>query len=159
MKKKVLLISGAILITVLLSAGSFWGGMTYQSKRAEGVRANFINSRGQGANLPFSIDGQFGAGGQGPGFVGGGGTIGEVKTIEGDTLTISTPQNVTTVIISDASEIQKSEAADISDLQPGVQVMVTGQRDAGGVITASQILILDSDASTMFNPSMTGTAP
>lgn len=44
--KKTLIIVGSILLVVLLSASSFWGGMTYQSKQADRVRANFLNARG-----------------------------------------------------------------------------------------------------------------
>ena len=147
--KKVLMIVGVILVAVLLNVGSFWGGMTYQSKQVDQVRANFLNARG--GQLPgdgqFPADGQVPNGVQGQGFRGGG-TIGQVKSIEGNVLKVSTAQNVTTVNLSDTTQILKSVTAATSDLQTGVRVMVTGERDDKGNITASQITILNNDSST-----------
>jgi hypothetical protein len=74
-------------------------------------------------------------------------------------MTVSTAQDVTTVNLSETTQIQKSETAAVADLQPGVQVMVTGQRDADGNITASQVLILNTELSGMPNPDATRTAP
>jgi hypothetical protein len=160
--KKTLMILGAILLAVLVAAGSFWGGMTYQSNQTNQVRANFFNSRG-GEFIPnngqFPGQGQLPNGNQGAGFSGGGRTTGQVKSIEGNVMTVSTAQDVTTVNLSETTQIQKSETAAVADLQPGVQVMVTGQRDADGNITASQVLILNTELSGMPNPDATRTAP
>lgn len=147
--KKVLIVVGVIVVAALLSGVSFWGGMTYQSKQVENVRANFLNARG--GQLPgdrqVPADGQFPNGAQGQGFRGGG-TMGEVKSIEGNVLTVSTAQDVTTVNLLDSTQILKSVEGTTSDLQIGVRVMVTGLRDDKGNITASQITILNNDSST-----------
>ena len=74
--------------------------------------------------------------------------MGEVKSIEGNVLTVSTAQDVTTVNLSDTTQIVKSVEGTTSDLQPGVRVMVTGEQDNDGNITASQITILNNDSST-----------
>jgi hypothetical protein len=151
--KKIMIIVGAVVIAGVLAAGSFFGGMTYQSNRINQVRTNFADSR-----FPAS-GGQFPNGAQDPGFLGGGGTTGQVKSIEGNVLTVSTAQNVTTVNLSASTQIQKSEPAATSDLQPGVRVMVTGQQDTKGNITASQVMILNTSPSDTTNPSATGKAP
>jgi len=147
--KKVLIVVGVIVVAALLSGVSFWGGMTYQSKQVENVRTNFLNARG--GKLPgdgqFPADGQVPNDFQGQGFRGGG-TMGEVKSIEGNVLTVSTAQDVTTVNLSDTTQIVKSVEGTTSDLQPGVRVMVTGEQDNDGNITASQITILNNDSST-----------
>ena len=154
--KKIIMIVGAVVIAGALAAGSFWGGMTYQSNQVNQARANFERLRGQasGDQLPGVAPE-----GLAPGGFGGGGTTGQVKSIEGNVLTVSTAQDVTTVNLSASTQIQKSGPAATSDLQPGVRVTVTGQRDANGNITASQVMILNTDPSGTTNPSATGTAP
>jgi len=152
--KKVLIIVGAILGVALLSGASFWGGMTYQSNRVSQARAAFFNSRGgqPPANGQFPTDGQTQNGTQGQNFFRGG-TVGQVKSINGNVLTLSTAQNVITVNLSDSTQFLKSVTAAFSDLQPGDRVMVSGQRDSKGDITASEITIITANTST------TGTAP
>jgi len=151
--KKILIVVGIILAAALISGASFWGGMTYQTKQAESVRANFFNARG--GQLPgegqFPANGQLPSGAQGQqgqGSFRGGGAFGEVKSIEGNVLTLSTAQNVTTVNLTDATKILKTIDGATSDLQPGMRVVVAGQRDDKGNITASQITIESSDTST-----------
>ncbi len=141
--KKILIITGMILAVVLVAAGSFWGGMAYQTNQANQARTNFLNARGQvnGGQLPGDGTG-FPTGG---GF-GGGGTAGQVKSIDGNVMTISTAQDVTTVNLSESTQIEKTVAGTTVDLQPGTRVMVTGQRDSNGNITASQITIITNVA-------------
>jgi hypothetical protein len=140
--KKILIGVGVIVVVLLIAGGSFWGGMTYQSNRVSQIRANFFNTRGgmpeggftQGLQPPSDV--------QGRGFVGGRGTSGEVKTINGDVMTLSTAQDVITVNLSDLTRIKTMESATIADLQPGTQVMVIGQSDSDGNITADQVTII-----------------
>src|SRR5512139_386488 len=106
--KKILIIVGAILLAALIAGGSFYGGMAYQTKQADQVRNQFMQARGltegdlprsgqfPGGNLPQG--GQPPSGG-GTGFQGRG-TFGVVKAIDGDVITISTAQDVTTVNLS-----------------------------------------------------------
>jgi hypothetical protein len=58
-------------------------------------------------------------------------------------LTLSTAQNITTVNLLDSTRIEKSAPGAASDLQAGQGVIVTGQRDSSGNISATQVLILD----------------
>jgi hypothetical protein len=168
--KKILMVVGAILLAALIAGGSFWGGMAYQSNQASQVRANFANARGQsdlgqfpGAGSGFPASGTPNA--QFPGAFGGGGTIGTVKTIDGNVLTISTAQDVATVNLSDTTQIEKSENGSTADIQPGMRVTVSGQTDSNGNITASRITILNTDPANFPSgsqppyPSPTGTEP
>jgi hypothetical protein len=145
--KKILIIAGAVVLAALLSAGSFFGGRAYERSQANQVRANFLSSRGLGQNGTGNgaqgfNGGQNGTGGQRQGFFGGGGVTGQVKSIEGNVLTLSTAQDVTTVNLSDTTRIEKSVAGTTSDLQPGLRVLVAGQRDSKGNLSAEQITIL-----------------
>lgn len=144
--KKIWIIIGAVVVAAALSAGSFAGGMAYQRNQANRIRQNFLALRGQGNNTGANSNG---AGGRG--FFGGG-VVGQVKSVEGDVLTISTPQSVVTVNLSASTRIAKTSEATPQDLQTGAQVMVSGQRDNNGNINATQVLILN------INPSNSGTA-
>jgi len=162
--KKALMISGMILLVLMVAAGSFWGGMAYESNRADRVRDNFMQARGQGNGGPFPQDGQIPVGEIPPGFLGSGGTNGQVKTIDGNVMTVSTAQDVTTVHLSAETQIGKSITATIADIQPGLRVRVTGERDEAGDITAEQVTILadefvDDTPSDTVGPSPTGTEP
>lgn len=147
MKKNVLIIVGGILLLALAGAGGFWGGMTYQEKQGNQAQARFFEQRGglpangqipEGMQLP--ADGQF----QG-GFRGMGGTMGEVKSIKGNVLTISTAQDVTTVNLTEDTMIVKSVEGTADDLQTGMRVTVTGETDKDGKINASQVTIVNAD--------------
>jgi hypothetical protein len=165
--KKILIIVGAILLAALIAGGSFYGGMAYQTRQADQVRNRFMQARGMiegdmpqfgqfpGGDLP---EGMQPPSGGGLGFPGRG-TIGVVKSIDGHVMTISTARDVTTVTLSEDTRIQKYAPAAIADLQPGVRVMVTGQQDEDGKITASQILIVNNDSSNPNDPPPPGTEP
>jgi Domain of unknown function (DUF5666) len=162
--KTVFMILGGIVLLGLVAAGGFWGGMTYQSNRVDQARANFEAARGQinRGQFPGDVPGfpQGGLpGGQGAGFFGGRGTTGQVKTVEGNVMTISTPQDVITVNLSDSTQIEKSVAGTIADLEPGTRVLVAGERDADGNITASRITILNNNRPGSDQPGTQGTEP
>jgi hypothetical protein len=142
--KKTIIILAAIIVAIGLAAGSFYGGMAYQRTQTANTRAAFFASRGLDANgtNPAGAQGQ-GQNGR-RGFFGGGAT-GQIKSVEGNVITLSTPQNVTTVNLSDSTQIEKTGPGTVSDLTPGLQVLVNGQRDANGNISASSILILPAN--------------
>jgi len=152
MKKNILIIMGVVVFVILAGAGGFWGGMTYKTNQASQAQARFFEQRG---GQPPS-DGQFPSGqfqdGQTPNggqFQGGfrGGTVGQVKSIDGNVLTLSTAQDVTTVNLIDTTKIVKSVEGTTSDLQTGMRVMVTGEKDDKGNLTASQITIVNEEVS------------
>jgi hypothetical protein len=162
--KKILMITGIILVAAVIATGSFWGGMTYQTNKADQARLNFENARGlaNGGQVPSDGAGFPGSGapnGQVRGVPGGGGTAGQVKTIDENVMTISTAQDVITVNLSESTRIEKTVAGTNADLQPGTRIMVIGQKDADGNITASQITILTSTPADTAYPSPTGLEP
>ncbi len=142
---KIVIVIIAVVLAVAIAAGSFYGGMAYQQNQTASVRNNFLRSRGIDPNNPGNFQGGNGQNGAGRGFFGGG-VIGQVKSLDGNTLTISTPQNVTTVNLNNNTVVEKTAPGSTSDLQTGQRVQVTGQRDSNGNITASQILILPAAA-------------
>ena len=169
--KKVLITVGVVIFAVLIAAGSFWAGMAYQTNKAEQARANFFNARGQfgegqfpqDGQLPgggqFFRDGQLPGGGQGGGIFGRGGTFGQVKTVDGNVLTLSTAEDVTTVHLSDATQFEKTVQGSTSDLQPGTRVLVIGETEKDGSLTASRIQILNENAAFPLDNPPPGTEP
>ncbi len=144
MKKNMLIIVGGILLLALAGAGGFWGGMAYQDNQDNQAQARFFEQRG--GQIPEGMQAPDGSQFQG-GFRGGG-TMGEVKSIEGNTLTLSTAENVTIVTLSENTKIVKSVEGTADDLQAGMRVTVTGETDKDGNINASQITIVNEDLST-----------
>jgi hypothetical protein len=143
--RKVIVILGAILLGAALAGGSFYGGMVYQRNQSNAIRDSFLRSRGLEGAGPGSgnFPGPGQAGAPGGNFMGRGMT-GQVKSLEGNTLTLSTPQNDLKVTLSADTSIQVTVAGATSDIQAGQQVMVTGERDADGNLTAEQITIMNN---------------
>jgi hypothetical protein len=75
--------------------------------------------------------------------------MGQVKSMDGNVLQLSTAQDVTTVNLTGDTIIIKSVEGTVSELQPGTRVMVVGERDDQGNITASQITIESDDTTAM----------
>ncbi len=151
--KKVLLVLLAVLLAAATGAGGFYGGMTYgtntERNQANQIQADFFRQRGgMPAGTPDANNLQRRAAG-----FGGGGVNGQVKSISGNTLTISTGQNETKVTLSATTQILKTDPAVTGDLQAGEQVLITGERDANGNLTAIQILIMPG------TPATPGTTP
>jgi hypothetical protein len=134
MGKTIGIIIGVIVLVAGAGAGGFYGGTLYERQQAQNVRNTFFNGRGgTGGN------GGGGAGGAG-GF--GGGVFGTVKTVNGNTITVSTPQNVTTVNLSGSTVVQKTTPGTIADIQVGDVVTVRGRPDASGTVSAVNIQVL-----------------
>jgi hypothetical protein len=155
MKKNILIpmiIIGVIVLVAGAAVGGFFGGRAYQRNQANTVRNNFMRDRGiQG----FDPNAAQNAGQAGANFPAGGmgrGVSGEVKSLEGNTLTLTSNGTETVITLSDTTQIVKTTSGTTADLTAGQQVMVTGQRDANGKITtATQVTIL--------NTSSTGNTP
>jgi hypothetical protein len=150
--RKLAVVLGAVLVVLLVGGGSFYGGMVFEHSRQTNLQAQFFAGRGfsESGQLPFAgtppagfgLPGNPNAAGQG-GL--GRGASGTVESLEGDTLTLSTAQDQTTVLLTDQTVINRFVAVERGDLQPGAQVTVLGERDDSGRITATTIQIL-SDA-------------
>ncbi len=146
--KKVLIIVGAIILAGGIAVGSFYCGMAYQQNQATQARNEFMRSRGLDPNAQNSPAGGPGqAPGQGVGGFGGGAT-GQIESIDGDTITLTTAGNTTNVALIDTTKVIKSVEGSMTDLQVGMQVLVSGQRDTKGNITATQIMVMTGNTTT-----------
>lgn len=123
-------IIGAVLLAVIVGACGFFGGMTYAQAQARQQLTNFQQQRAaQGAGgAPGALPqgGQFGGGfrGQGNAQLGAPVANGQIKSINGNTVEISTADSVVTVTVNDETMITKTERGTVSDLQTGDRVTV-----------------------------------
>lgn len=160
MSKKILMIVGSIVLVLAVGSGSFYGGMLFQQAQSTNIRNDFFANRGgdggpsTGSGQAFGVGpGNFGGGGNSGGggnFGGGNGngpdggrTFGQITRIEGDTITLSTPQgqNEIKVTLTDSTQIQKTVVGDAGDLKTGDTIVVAGERDSEGNVTAQTVQI------------------
>ena len=120
------------VLLLLVAAGAFYGGMRFQGMRSSGTRANFFANRG---------------GADGANFGGGGGrrsNMGQIKSIEGNVIIVSTQQERLQVTVTDATKYQRLVDGKLDDLQVGANIIVRGESDANGVVNAVSIQLSDS---------------
>ena len=148
--KKIVVVIGALLVIVAVGGGSFWAGMKVEENRVIQNPASFFQRfREQGGQF----SGQFGTPPAGfPGAVGtpqpggeagrmGGGIMGTIKAVEGDTLVVTTEEGEVRVQTTDTTLIEKNMAVDVGNLEVGEQVVVSGSRNDDGSVTARSIRI------------------
>jgi hypothetical protein len=138
-----------LLVIVAAGGGSFWAGMKIGENRLIQDPARLMEMMaGQGGQ--FRVMG--GQGGQLTEMVGtppsgaeagrmGGGIMGTIKAVEGDTLVVTTEEGEIRVQTTDTTLIEKSMAVDVGDLEVGEEVVVSGSRNDDGSITARSIRI------------------
>jgi len=135
----------------------------FQQQRAAGGNSQtggtagpcgFVSRNGAGGNRQFGQGGQTGQGGQsGQGGQGGqtgqGGNFaqlgqcvarGPIKSVNGNTIEVSTPVSVVTITVGSNTIISKTDTGSLSDLKPGDRVTVLSA-DSGTSPTASMISI------------------
>lgn len=154
----IIVIAIAVVVAAGAGVGGFFAGKAYQTNHANTVRNDFLRSRGITNFNPNGVNGAAtGTNGQAQAF--GGGTFGTVKSIDGNTLTLTTAQNTEVkVTLSDTTRIEKTTAGTTADLQAGQQVTVSGQRDSSGnIATVTQVTIIP--AGSFQTPSGTPQAP
>jgi uncharacterized protein Veg len=135
--KKTVIIIVALLVLVAVVAGSFWAGMSFGQARANQGRQQFRGPGGQGPGL-------FGTPqpGQGGAERWGGGIMGTIEAVEGNTLVVTTQEGTIRVQTTDTTLIEKYTTVTIGDLEAGEGVMVSGTRQDDGSYTARSIRVL-----------------
>jgi hypothetical protein len=147
--KRTGIIAIAVVGILAVGGGAFFGGTRYERSRILADPSVLFRS---GAGVAM---------GAGPGFVMGapqasgsmatrgdgnggpmavGGTMGTILSIEGNTLTLTTPAGATvTVQASDTTLVERNVSGTVADLSVGEQVMVAGPTNEDGSITARSI--------------------
>lgn len=122
----------ALLLTALaVAVFGVWGGAKLQKATATPSSAG--TAAGASATGP---GGQGGAGGPG------GGTSGTVTAVDGNVVTLTTSSGSTVrVTVGDATTINQSVTAKVSDLQAGQTLMVRGTTGTDGSTAATSITV------------------
>ena len=118
------------LIVIVVAAATGYGGYRMGDsagfERANQVRQQFFQQRqatgGQGQ------PGGSGGGGQGRGA----GISGVIKSVDGDTMTVTLGNRDVKVELTDKTQILKSTSSTRSELAAGTRVMITAESGGGG---------------------------
>jgi ribosomal protein L21E len=131
-------------ISIILIGASFYGGMTYgkksvanqaQTRRFQGQAGNFIGANGQ--------MGRNGAGGN---------AVGEVISKSDKSFVIKLRDGGSKIVIfTSSTQIRKSTEANLNEVAVGTTVVVNGQANADGSLTAQLVQLRDA-SSTPFGP-------
>ena len=135
------------------SGGGFErGGQGAGSGGDQRIGQSGPESRGsrQGEGNRQGFDGGF-RGGPGEDSGGGGrrggrGVGGAIESIEGNTLTVTTPRGPVTVTTGGDTTVRKIVDGSLEDLEKGAQIRVTGQRDEEGIVKATSITLIPEGA-------------
>ena len=122
----------AIIAVLLVGSGAFYGGMRFQQSKTANVRSQFSrNVSGAG-----SRGGQrFAEGGVRP-------VSGKIIHQDETSITVESQDGSSKIIlVTDQSTINKTEAGSMVDLKDGEEVVVFGQENSDGSITAQNIQI------------------
>ncbi|MDI7276254.1 MAG: DUF5666 domain-containing protein [Anaerolineae bacterium] len=137
MRKRVLIGLGVLALVVVAAAGGYLYGVTVGEARANQIRQRFAQGRftGQGDQTPAAAFQRGLQGGAPPG----GGVVGTIQAIEGDTLVLQTGERTVRVKTTDTTLIEKLTSVGVEALETGEQVVVTGSENADGSVTARSI--------------------
>jgi hypothetical protein len=136
MNKQVLIGLGILVLVILAAGGGFYAGtVTAQDRMRQGFsRGQFGDQSGQ-FQRPARTPQPGQAGNTRPD----GGTMGTIKTIEGDTIVVTTQDGDVQVHATDTTLIEKYMTVGVADLQAGERVVVSGSQNDDGSVTARSI--------------------
>ena len=92
--------------------------------------------------LREQFKGQRGAGIGGVGFTGGAGQAGNIEKIEGNTVTVNTPQGPLQATIGEETTIQETVEVSSADLHEGMRVEISGTLGEDGAVEATRIVVI-----------------
>ena len=160
--KKIIIIT--VIVAVVVGAGAFYGGTIYEKSSLN--KQGLLRTAGTFGNRQFGQNGQGGANSQRPSgqngqgrWQGGGFLNGEIMSKDdptaeqarngaGKSVTIKDRDGSSKIVFySESTIIEKTINGNASDLNNGQQVMVNGQTNTDGTITAQNIQIRPADAS------------
>jgi len=146
-----------IIALIIVSGGTFYGGIKYQENKSELSQTDFEGFRnlspeermqrmqeaGMGADMSGAVGDHAGTFRGGPGSMGGPGMIsGEIIAQNEDSFTIKLNNDSTRIVfISENTQITKSVSGILDDLEQGEQIFVNGSENPDGSYTAQTILI------------------
>lgn len=137
--KKVWIGIAAFLIVVAVGAGAFWAGMSYGKSQANQDLVGLMQERFGGRGGQFPGMGLPSHGEQGEAARLGGGIMGTIEAVEGETLVINSNEGIIRVQTTDTTLIEKTMPVGVGDLEVGETVVVSGPRSDDGSVTARSV--------------------
>jgi len=139
MSKRVLIGLGILALVVLAGGGGFFYGTSVGEARARQTRQQLFQHgmRGQGGQFPGALRTPQ-PGGEGSAPLGGG-IMGTIEAIEGDTLVVSTQEGTIRVRTTDTTLIEKYTSVAVEELEIGERLTISGSRNDDGSVTARSI--------------------
>lgn len=143
------LIPVVIAVVVVVGGGAFFGGMKYVESKSSANRfaqGNFQNLQNLSPEERQQRIQELGAnaggfrGGSGGNRSGGGFTAGEIISKDDKSVTVKLQDGGSKIIfLSDSTEITKSAAGTLGDLEVGKNISVNGTANSDGSVTAQSI--------------------
>ena len=153
MGTKILVAIAVLVLMVGVGAVSFYSGVQYGTEQAQNIRAEFFNNRSAGQaqqatqsgdTTPQGTRGQGGQGAQAAQF-GRVAANGTVKNVNGNKIEVATQNGGSVMVTVDSStQILKSVAIAVGDIQPGQRITVTSDQ-TGSNVTARVIQIREAN--------------
>ena len=139
MNKRVLVGLAIVVLVILVAGGGFFAGTAVGQSRARQdlFQGRFGGQAGQGGQ--FQRPARTPQPGQGGGARLGNGIMGTIKSVEGDTLEVTTAEGDTQVHATDTTLVEKYTAVGVGDLEVGERVIVSGSQNDDGSVTARSI--------------------
>ncbi|HVD01886.1 MAG TPA: hypothetical protein VNG93_12185 [Candidatus Dormibacteraeota bacterium] len=142
------------LVAFITLLGGFYGGYSYEAAKVPASTGSGAAAASTGAGAAAAAGagaGRFGGafgGGAGGAFAGRGGA-GKISNLTATGFTLTTAAGtVTKVTFGSGVTVRKTVTGTTSDLQNGVTVTVTGQRDASGNLTATAVTLVPLPAAS-----------
>lgn len=139
MGKRVLMGLGVLALVILAAAGGFFYGTSVGEDRAIQARESFFQERLGGQGGQFQRPGGTPQPRQGGATRFGGGIVGTIEAVEGETLIISSDEEIVRVQTTDTTLIEKNMPVSMGDLEVGEMVVVSGPQNEDGSVTARSI--------------------
>ena len=139
MTKTILIVLIAVVVAAAAGLGGYRMGDSAGFERANAVRQEFFQQRQTAAG-----QGQLGSLGSGGGQGRGAGVSGVIKSVDGDTMTVTLGNRDVKVGLTDKTQILKATPGARSELAVGARVMITADATGGNsdALNASAIQIL-----------------
>lgn len=122
-----------VIVALLVGVGAgFFGGMQYQKSQ----RGSF----GQFTNGQFGPRG--GSGANGARLRNGGGVVGDVLSVDTNSITVKLPDGSSKIVLlTSSTTINKAAQGSVSDLSVGTRVAAFGATNSDGSVTATNVQI------------------
>lgn len=125
-----------LAILILVGGGSFYGGMKYAEGKNNSSTNAMQNFQGMRGNRTGGGNGQF----RGQNGMMGGGTIGDVLSKDDKSITVKLRDGGSKIVFyTSSTTVRQTTEATINDIKEGTPIIVQGQANPDGSVTAQSI--------------------